>query len=273
MMKIAISPCPNDTYLFHAWITGLVGEPPEVTFADIQHLNELAYEGRHPLIKISFNCLKNVCGAYQLLPTGSALGFHCGPKIIAKAPFPIDELPQKRIAVPGKETTANLLLDKLAPPPQAKHYCLYNEVAGLIENEVVDCGVIIHESRFTFASLGFQEIVDLGELWHARFQLPLPLGCLAIRRDYPDKEEVVDTLRKSLRYARAHPHESRDFILHHSQEKDSEVVYRHIETYVNEETECLSIKGLEAIENLTGICLKNCLYSPKEAKPPQPCAY
>ena len=271
-MKIAISPCPNDTYLFHAWIKGLIGKPPETAFADIQQLNELACEGNYPLIKISFNCLKDVQGTYQLLPIGSALGFHCGPKIIAKTPFPLEELSQKRIAVPGKQTTAHLLLEKLLPPVREKMFCLYNEIAGLIDAGVVDCGLIIHETRFTFASLGFCEIADLGELWHERFQVPLPLGCLAIRRDFPEKEDVMRILKESLRYARANPLASRSFILEHCQEKNIEVAMRHIETYVNQETENLSETGLQAIEALTGICPKHLLYSPKEEKLPRLCA-
>ncbi|MCC5833031.1 MAG: menaquinone biosynthesis family protein [Chlamydiales bacterium] len=270
-MKIAISPCPNDTYLFHAWITGLVGEPPETTFADIQYLNELAHKGRYPLIKISFNCLREVSETYQLLPVGSALGFHCGPKIIAKRSFSLEKLPEKRIAVPGKETTAHLLLEKLLPEPMEKQFCLYNEIPRLIDDDIVDCGLIIHETRFTYLSLGFFEIADLGELWHERFQLPLPLGCLAIHRDYPDKEGVVRLLQDSLAYARAHPLASRSFILEHSQEREYAAVERHIDTYVNEETENLSERGLEAIQTLLEICPKNLLYSPKEVKQKQPC--
>ncbi len=267
-MKIAISPCPNDTYLFHAWITGRVATPPQVTFADIEQLNTLALEGKYPLIKLSFNCFREVCETYQLLPIGSALGMHCGPIIIAKTPFSLQELSKKRIAIPGKRTTANLLLEKLLPPIEHKHFCLYHEVADLIENDIVDCGLIIHETRFTYASRGFFEIIDLGEMWHERYQLPLPLGCLAIRRDYPHKEEILQTLQDSLAYAKANPSESHSFILEKSQEKQVEIVKQHIATYVNSETENLSERGLKAIETL---CLENLLYSPNLLKPLQPC--
>jgi 1,4-dihydroxy-6-naphthoate synthase len=271
MIQIAISPCPNDTYLFHAWISGLVGTPPDAIFADIQQLNEFAYEEKYPLIKISFNCFKNVQSTYQLLPIGSALGFHCGPKIIAKTPFSLDELSQKRIAIPGKDTTAHLLLNKFFPDLKKKSFCLYNQVADLIANDEVECGLIIHETRFTFASMGFYEIADLGELWQEKFNLPLPLGGLAIHCDYPDKEKVVTSLKQSLNFAQNHPNASLPFILKHSQEKNSEAVKLHIETYVNEETANLTDRGLKAIETLTGVCLKNSLYLPKEAKPTLRC--
>ncbi len=268
-MKIAFSPCPNDTYLFHAWVMGLVGVPPkEVLFADIEKLNTLAHQGTYPLIKLSFPCFAAVSDTYQLLPIGSALGFHCGPKIISKIPFSLEELSDKRIAIPGKETTAHFLLNQLAPSPREKHFCLYHEVLDLIESGEVDCGVIIHETRFTFAQKGFSEVIDLGEEWHRRFELPLPLGGLAVRRDYPYKNQLLKKLRASLAFAHSSPDASRTFILQHSQEKDPKVVQQHISTYVNTETEYLSPIGIKAIETLTGLCLKDSLYLPKEQKLP-----
>ncbi len=266
MMKVAISPCPNDTYIFHAWIAGLVGTPPEVTFADIQELNKLSTTGLYPLIKMSYACLDSVSDTYQLLPVGSALGYHCGPKIISKKPFSIEALSEMRIAIPGERTTAHLLLNKLLPTPKEKVFCLYHEVADLINKGRVDCGLIIHESRFTFVTQGFCEIVDLGEVWHAQHGLPLPLGCLVIRRDFAEKDLVIETLQRSLAYARAHPEASTAFILEHAQEKESSIVQAHIKTYVNEESEYLSEKGIQAIEKLTGLCLKNLLYLPKKQR-------
>lgn len=272
-MKIALSPCPNDTYLFHAWIAGLCGEPPEVFFADIQTLNELALSGLFPLIKLSFGCFKRVVNHYQLLPIGSALGFNCGPKIISKTHFSVEKLSEMRVAIPGKDTTAHLLLNHLLPPPKEKKYCLYHEVAQLIDKNEVDCGLIIHETRFTFAAKGFIEIIDLGELWQDRYQLPLPLGGLAIHKDFPNKEEVVSLIEKSLDQANTHPDLSRNFILKYSQEKNPEIVDRHIETYVNEETKRISRNGILAIETLTNLCLKDLLFLPKRGKlkPAYPC--
>ena len=255
-MRIALSPCPNDTYLFHGWIEGLVGKdlPPEPVFADIQQLNEWALQKTFPLIKLSFNCFAQVIQNYQLLPVGSALGFHCGPKIIAKISFSVSELAEKTIAIPGQDTTAHLLLSKLLPPPQKKIFCLYHEIASLIENGKADCGLIIHESRFTFQRAGFVEIVDLGEMWHDLTGDPLPLGGVAITRETPDsvKSQIVAILRASLRCARQTPEKGLSFILQHSQEKDEGVVRQHIATYVNSETEQLSNRGLRAIETLLG---------------------
>jgi len=253
-MKTALSPCPNDTFLFHAWIEGVVGQelPIVPSFADIQQLNLWALQATYPLIKLSFPCFSKVVEKYQLLPIGSALGFHCGPKIVAKKLFPLNELSQKKVAIPGKETTAHFLMERLLGSHKAKRFCLYHEVFSLIEKGEVDCGLIIHESRFTFQEAGCVEIVDLGELWHRQTHLPLPLGGLAIARSLPDatKAKVIDILHASLASARTLPNRCISFILKHSQEKDRDIVKKHIDLYVNQETEHLSEKGIESIEQL-----------------------
>ncbi|MFZ0564690.1 MAG: 1,4-dihydroxy-6-naphthoate synthase [Chlamydiales bacterium] len=261
ILPFAISPCPNDTFLFHAWIEKKVGQKvqPKVSYADIQQLNQWAYEGNFPLIKLSFNCFGKVVNHYQLLPIGNALGFNCGPKIISKSPFPIEEIHEKRVAIPGKDTTAHLLFERLIGQVKEKRFCLYHEIESLINNQTVDAGVIIHETRFTFKQAGFVEIADLGTLWHKQFQLPLPLGGLAIRRDLSHslKDLIIRTLQDSLRFALFHPEKSLSFILSHSQEKDPHVVSQHIQTYVNAETKALSSKGKRAIELLLNLETNN----------------
>ncbi len=252
-MKIALSPCPNDTYLFHAWITGEVGEelPIEPYYADIQQLNEWALMRRYPLIKISISLYPEIEKDYELLPVGAALGFNCGPKLIAKTPFPPEEISQCRVAIPGLHTTAHFLLNRLLPPPKEKLFCLYHEVAALINAGVVDCGLIIHESRFTFAQAGLHEIVDLGSLWHQQTELPLPLGGLALSRSHP-KAPIISILKASLAAAHRSPEKALPFILHHSQEKDPHIVLQHIATYVTDETAQLSPRGQQAIHTLLG---------------------
>jgi 1,4-dihydroxy-6-naphthoate synthase len=204
------------------------------------------------LIKLSLNCLPNIIETYQLLPIASTLGFHCGPKVIAKTLFPLSSLSEKTIAVPGKETTAHLLLSRLPSQPQKKVFCRYHEIQTLIDKEEVDGGVIIHESRFTYRERGYVEIADLGEIWHSETSLPLPLGGIAVQRTLPDsiKQHIVRILGDSLLYAHRHPKNPLPFILHHSQEKDPLVVQKHISTYVTSESAALSQKGVEAIETL-----------------------
>jgi 1,4-dihydroxy-6-naphthoate synthase len=256
-VAVAFSPCPNDTFLFHAWVQRLVPSALEISpvFGDIEQLNEWALEGRYPVTKISTACLPQVTHLYRLLPVGSALGFNCGPKIIAKTPFSLSELSSKRVAVPGKHTTAHCLLNLFAPSPHKKHFCLFHETADLIDNGAVDAGVIIHEQRFTFKQKGFVEIADLGELWHQHTALPLPLGSIVVRKDVGDDafEEISHSLKSSLEYAWNHPHASEHYVSMHSQEKDLVVIKKHIQTYVNAETLQLSAQGYEAIQQLIPI--------------------
>lgn len=251
---VALSPCPNDTYLFHAWIAGLTnGEiKPKPIYADIETLNEWAMEGRFPLTKLSFGCYQYLLDHYQLLPIGSALGRGFGPKLIAKTSFPLEEMGTKKVAIPGKMTTAHLLFDRLIGRFQSKLFCSYDEVTSLIANDIVDCGVIIHETRFTFAQAGLVEIADLGVLWESTHKALLPLGGLAIKRSLPEsqKKMIVENLKNSLNYAKTHPNASSSFILGLSQEKERSVIDQHIKLYVNQETEELSLEGIDAIGKL-----------------------
>ncbi|MFN0065635.1 MAG: MqnA/MqnD/SBP family protein [Chlamydiales bacterium] len=260
MLDLALSPCPNDTFLFYPWIHGRVGKIVlRPHFADIEQLNQWALAKKYPLIKLSIACYKEVSAYYELLPVGTALGFHVGPKIIAKESFALEELPYKRIAIPGRNTTAHLLLQKLCPEPLEKHFCLYHEIAQLIETGQVDAGLIIHESRFTFTNNGFCEIVDLGEVWHEKFGLPLPLGGLALQRNHPLRSAIIETIRHSYDYAYAHKEETLPFVLQHAQEIKEAVIQEHIETYVTKESRSLSQEGVRAIHCLIdeeAICLR-----------------
>ncbi len=255
MLKIAFSPCPNDTLLFYPWVQGIVGKelPIRPILADIQRLNEIAALRVADLIKVSFHSFGKVASLYQLLPIGSALGFNCGPKIISNSPLQLEDLANKRIAIPGVETTSHLLLDIFCSHlNMQKTFCLYHEVQALLERKVVDAGVIIHESRFTFAKAGFHEVADLGSLWHLRTSSPLPLGGLIVSRSLPKKitSEILSILEKCIAYSLTYPDSALDYILLHSQEKNREIVKKHIALYVTKETQCLSRKGRESIELL-----------------------
>lgn len=253
-MDVALSPCPNDTFLFYPWIHGHLKEipAPRPHFADIQELNEWAFQGAFPLIKISFASLKAVSKNYVLLPVGAAIGYGCGPKLISKYPFPLSELSSKIVAIPGKYTTAHLLFNKLLGECKQKIFCLYNEIENLLNTGICDCGIIIHESRFTYLSKGFYELVDLGTLWEHNTSLPLPLGGLVAKKELGGKkvQELTETLRLSLEYSWAHPEISRSFIQEHSQVKDLTIIQQHINLYVNRDTHTLSSQAKHAIEKL-----------------------
>lgn len=266
-MKIAISPCPNDLYLFHAWIAGRVAPPPEVYFADVEELNRLAHtEHTFDLVKISLHNMITLADTYQLLPIGMAVGKGTGPKLIAKEPFSLSELPHKRMAIPGKATTAHALANKFLPSPREKVFCIYHEVVDLVKRGEVECGLLIHETGRTVFHHQLAEIVDLGALWYERYHLPLPLGGIVVRKDSLSKEKLVTTLSASLAYAEAHPEESLPFILEKSQEKSLDIIRAHLYAYVNEETAWISEEGERALERLGGKCLRNSLYLPTQTK-------
>lgn len=254
MLTAAFSPCPNDTFLFHGAVEGLVdGIKLSPVLADIEELNRSALQRTYPLTKLSLSTFAKVQDDYMLLPVGAALTTEGGPKLVGKTT--LAALPSLRVALPGKETTAHFLLNHLLPPPADKIFCPYYEILPFIHSGKADAGVIIHESRFIFAREGLTELTDLGTLWHRRYNLPLPLGALALRRDYSHiAEPLTATLRRSLRLAHTNPSLSRSFILAHSIEKDEEIVSKHIALYVNDETYALSPEGERAIQLLDLLC-------------------
>lgn len=248
-IPVAFSSCPNDTFLFHAWVHNLIDARCEPSLHDIEQLNQLAIKRRFPLIKVSFGCLPLLLENYAMLPVGAALGHGCGPLIVAREPFDLSDLSTKRIAIPGEHTTAHLLLQTLAPEPLEKHFCLYHEIDDLLHAGTVDCGLIIHEQRFTHP---FHLIADLGALWEERFALPIPLGCLVADKSlgHEKLEQLTTTLRASLQYAWDNPEASADYVRTHAQDKDPVVIHQHIDTYVTEETLNLSPTGRKAINHL-----------------------
>lgn len=253
-LPIAFSPCPNDTFIFHSWVHKLIPDAPPITphYADVEELNKWALEGRFPVSKVSFGVLPLLLNQYELLPSGSALGYGCGPKLVASTPFPIEELPHKKVAIPGEHTTANLLLDLLLPPVTHKQPMLYSQIAPEVLSKKWDAGLIIHETRFTLEELGLHEIADLGALWEAQYKCPTPLGCIVVKRDLPIelKQSIAQALYQSISYGFASPERAMPYILQHAQELSEEVVQAHIDLYVNEETLKLSPQALQAIERL-----------------------
>lgn len=255
MLRVAISPCPNDTVIFYPWVKGLVGKelPMAPLLADIQMLNELALKGIMHLTKVSFPCFGKIASQYQLLPLGSALGLNCGPKIISKNPYTLEELANKKIALPGSFTTAHLLFDIFGGHLNAKKFfCRYDEIFSLLKQGAVEAGVIIHESRFTFAEAGFFEVADLGSLWHTKTSALLPLGGLAVLRSNGQKvnQEIVNILEACFSFFLEKKDAAMDYVLLHAQEKKQEIVDQHINLYVNEETKHLSKDGIASIQTL-----------------------
>jgi 1,4-dihydroxy-6-naphthoate synthase len=246
-LSLGISPCPNDTFVFSAWVHGQVPGPDvEVTFADIDVCNRLAVERALDVVKVSFAALPELLDDYALLPCGGALGHGVGPLVLARSAD--QQLEGATIAVPGERTTAYLLL-RLWARGYDVVVLPFEQIMPAVRDGVVDAGLVIHESRFTFPSYGLVCLQDLGQWWEAETGLPIPLGAIVVRRSLP-ADELAATIRASVAHAWADPSASRAFVAAHSQEMDAGVCQQHIDLYVNDFTSDLGAAGFAAVEAL-----------------------
>ena len=249
---MAISPCPNDTFMFDAIINhriDLDGFDIEVTYLDIEQLNAAAMERKYDITKCSTAILGAVGDSYALLDSGSALGRGNGPLLVRRKG---ESAPLKRIAVPGEYTTANRLVMRLFPDIVERVPMLFSEIAEAVERGEFDGGVLIHEGRFVYHRRNLELVADLGLEWEARMDLPLPLGSIIAARDMGDevRERFEALLRRSIEYAFANPMASRDFIKLHAQELDDFVIDSHIALFVNDYSLSLGDVGRRAVEAL-----------------------
>jgi 1,4-dihydroxy-6-naphthoate synthase len=255
-LTFGFSPCPNDTFAFHALVHGLVEAPfaVEPALLDIEELNARAADGAFELTKLSFGAFAAVSDRYRLLRSGAALGHGVGPLVVARKPTALADAAAARIAIPGRGTTAFLLLRLAAPELGEVVELRYDRILGAVARGEVDAGLIIHESRFTYAQQGLVRVVDLGEWWEERTGLPVPLAGICARRDLDDAlvADADAALRASVEYALAHPAASRPYVRAHAQELSDEVCSAHIDLYVNEFSVDLRDEGLSAIERLAG---------------------
>jgi 1,4-dihydroxy-6-naphthoate synthase len=239
-LKLAISPCPNDTFIFGPWINNFVKTETdlelEVDYLDIQELNEQSLNYKYDLIKISAAHIPFVLSEYAILSCGGALTDKTGPLLIARNSFSLEELNNKRILLPGINTTAAFLFSFLFPDAKNLDYTLFSEIEDRILKNEADAGVIIHESRFNYESKGLQQILDLGEEWYTKTKCPIPLGVIAIKRSINSKLklELQDQIRKSINWAIQNEEEIMPYIVSKATEMDKETISKHIELYVND---------------------------------------
>lgn len=254
-LTLGYSPCPNDTFLFHALVHGAV-EAPGLRFAprleDVETLNRLAAAGELDVTKVSYGAVPRLLEEYVLLRSGGALGRGCGPLIVAREPLSRDALAGARIAIPGRGTTANLLLRLLAPDAPPGIEMVYGDIMPAVARGEVDAGLIIHESRFTYPDHGLVRVADLGEWWEATTGAPIPLGGIMARRSLGDARirQVDDAVRRSVEHAFLHPDASRAYVRAHAREMDDDVSRRHIELYVNAFSVDLGDEGEAAVAEL-----------------------
>jgi 1,4-dihydroxy-6-naphthoate synthase len=256
-LTFAFSPCPNDTFAFHALVHGLVDVPVEIepVLLDIEELNRRARNATYDLSKVSVGALPAVGAHYDVLRSGAALGYGVGPLVVAREPQPLEDVVRGRVAIPGYDTTAFLLLRLLAPAIAGGQVTemRFDGILDAVSDGKVDAGLIIHESRFTYAERGLVSVADLGELWEAERSLPVPLATICARRnlDAGLRGALEGAIRASVEYAFARPEASADYVRANAQELSPEVCRSHIELYVNDFTIDLGDEGLAAVEALT----------------------
>lgn len=255
VLTLGFSPCPNDTYIFHALVNGLV-PTPGLSFAerleDVETLNGLALSGELDVTKVSFNLLGHIRNDYALLPAGAALGRGCGPLLVSAQPCDPAELRGRPVALPGRYTTAALLLRLFDPSLDNLVYMPFHEIMPAVARGDVAAGVIIHESRFTFKEYGLSKITDLGEWWESDSGCPIPLGGIVAKRSLG--QEIMRTagsaIRASIEHSRLNPQAPLAYIRAHSQEMSDEVCAAHIGLYVNDFSLDLGDEGQHAVKTL-----------------------
>jgi 1,4-dihydroxy-6-naphthoate synthase len=253
-LSLGFSPCPNDCFVFDAMVNrriDLEGLEFDVHLADVEALNAAALAGEAHITKLSYHAYAYCAERYVLLDAGGALGRNCGPLLISKRTIAPGEVAsgRLRIAIPGNYTTANFLLGLAFPKAQTKREVLFSEIEHAVESGRVDAGLIIHENRFTYEAKGLKKIIDLGEFWESETGAPIPLGGIVISRHLPDevKTRVNRVIRRSVEHAFAHRADSLPFVRQHAQEMSEEVMYKHIDLYVNEFSIDLGIEGRRAV--------------------------
>lgn len=259
--SMAYSPCPNDTSMFHDIAAGLLahhGYKVSVHLHDVETLNQLALAGTYDITKISFHAYLLVRQHYQLLNAGAALGFGCGPLLVSRKAVAPAEAARSRIAIPGELTTAHLLLRLWAPAADRKLFVPYDRVMDLLRAGEADCGILIHESRFTYKEAGFTCITDLGHWWEQQTGQPIPLGCIVARKSLglSTISEIDALLREIIIRSRAHPEESAEYVREHARELDDSVTKKHINMFVTDFSVDLGEAGLKAITVLETMARK-----------------
>jgi 1,4-dihydroxy-6-naphthoate synthase len=252
--SLGFSPCPNDTFIFDALVNKKIdteGIDFRVELEDVQTLNRWAMEGKLDISKISYGVLP-LLDQYALLDAGGALGKGVGPLLIAKRPISLTEISNCSVAIPGEQTTAHLLFSLAFANVRNKSFMVFSGIEDAVLSGAVDCGVIIHENRFTYQDKGLVKLMDLGEFWEKETGVPIPLGGIVLKRELgSDLAQTINGLiRRSLEYAFERYPELPEYVKAHSQEMDERVMRQHIDLYVNNYSLSLGEEGQRAIRIL-----------------------
>ena len=261
-LTLGFSPCPNDTFIFDALVNQKIeteGLEFDIFLEDVQTLNEWAAAGRLDITKLSFPALFNQADRYAILHSGAALGKGVGPLLIAQKMVQAPPFEKCKIAIPGENTTAHFLLNYAFPQATIKIPLLFSSIEDAVLNGDVDLGVIIHENRFTYQQKGLHKICDLGEVWEKREGLPIPLGCIAVKKELPAEmqQKVEKLIKKSVEAALKNYPQLSAYVTEHAQTMEEEVMRKHIQLYVNDFSVDLGEDGKKAIQQLYQVYRKS----------------
>jgi 1,4-dihydroxy-6-naphthoate synthase len=257
-LSLGFSPCPNDTFIFDALVNNKIdtaGFEFEVMLEDVETLNQWALESRLDITKLSFPAFFQSSDEYILLNAGSALGKGVGPLLISRSGITDEtKIDQASIALPGINTTANLLFSFAYPDALNKKFMVFSSIEEAVLSGETDLGVIIHENRFTYQQRGLYKVKDLGEYWEQKMKAPIPLGAIAIKRSSGAVAGKINSLvKQSLEYAYSNYPLITDYVKQHSREMSEDVMRQHIDLYVNNYSLDLGTDGRQAIETLRDV--------------------
>jgi len=257
-LSLGFSPCPNDTFIFDALVNHKIDTGDfefEVVLEDVQTLNRWALEKKLDVSKVSYGVWPLLQKDYTLLDAGGALGKGVGPLLISKDNILLKDINQLRIAIPGEQTTAHLLFSMAFPEARRKKFMVFSQIEAALLNDEVDCGVIIHENRFTYMQKGLIKQMDLGEYWEQKTQSPIPLGGIVMRNEFSPAVgiELERLIRDSLGFAEAYYPDLSDYVTGHAQEMQESVMRQHIDLYVNQFSLSLGEEGRHAVDVLLDV--------------------
>jgi 1,4-dihydroxy-6-naphthoate synthase len=272
-LTLGFSPCPNDTFIFDALIHHKIdteGLDFEVFYDDVETLNQKAFRGELDITKLSYHAFAYAADKYILLDAGSALGFGVGPLLISDFEVSISDLEKNEIrhpksgirnpviGIPGKYTTANFLLSLAFPDASNKQELVFSDIENAVLDGRVDVGLIIHENRFTYQDKGLHKVIDLGDYWEKRTGCAIPLGGIVANCSLPlDVQHKINrVLKRSVEFAFANPKSGLEYIRSHAQEMSEEVMYKHIDLYVNKFSVDLGTEGKKAVKLLFDTALE-----------------
>ncbi len=256
-LRIGFSPCPNDTFIFDALVHGKI-DTGEIQFEpileDVETLNEWALEGKLDITKLSFPAFFTARNTYQLLDAGSALGQGVGPLLVSKENTSLtpDQINQRKVLLPGSNTTAHLLFSLAFPAATKKEFLIFSAIEEALQKDSQLLGVLIHENRFTYEKKGLKKIIDLGSFWEENWKVPIPLGGIAIKRSFKHslKKQLENWIRSSLALAWTNYPQLSPYVQLHAQEMEEDVMRKHITLYVNDYSRSLGQEGRHAIQVL-----------------------